>query len=644
MKHLKLLSICVMAWALVACGGAGGADPLVNTTALHTSAPAVVTLAVGAASSNFTIGGGSAPYTASSSNTGIASVSVSGSTMVITGVSAGSAQITVQDKVGTSVSTSVTVGAGNAAAIYILAPGSLTVTAGTAATYSIGGGTPPYVAASGNNAVAVANIVNGNNLSIAGAAAGGPTEVAVYDANGGSASVNVTVVSAGSATALYTSAPAAITLTATSTRRFTIGGGAGPYTATSSNIGVVTTSVTGSTLNLNAVAGGNASVDVRDSANAKVSLSVTVSAASALFTTAPASVTVHVGSAQTYTIGGGTPPYASGSSDTGLASTSVSGATLTITGIAAGGPASVVVLDSTGAQQTISVTVGAGSAGVLFTTAPPSGITIATGATPSYSISGGTPPYVANSSNVSFVTGNVSGSTLNIVGKAAGPANVAVTDSVGGVVSIAVTVTPVATTPLAVLPGGPVTANVGDVLNFIISGASPPYGISVNNPSIASVSASSVATSGDAFSVTLRNVGGTSVSIVDQLGQSATLSLSVQAPSALLRLSPSAVQVAEDFNGAIVLSVYGGTGPYTAYTSDLRLSTVAINGTLTPATFTVSAGLNGTRCINPVNGGGAYIVNGLYPITLTVVDSLGASATSVLTIEDNGRGLTLSGC
>ena len=35
-----------------------------------------------------------------------------------------------------------------------------------------------------------------------------------------------------------------------------------------------------------------------------------------------------------------------------------------------------------------------------------------------------------------------------------------------------------------------------------------------------------------------------------------------------------------------------------------------------------------------VNPGTAY---GTYPITVTVVDALGASATSVLTIQDNGK-------
>ena len=363
----------------------------------------------------------------------------------------------------------------------------------------------------------------------------------------------------------------------------------------------------------------------------------------ALHTSAPSAVTLAAGAASSYTIGGGTAPYSANSSNASVASATVTGSTLTITGVAAGGPVSIDVLDATGSLKTVAVTVGSGSAAVLFTTAP-SAITIATGAAPSYAISGGSAPYAAASSNVSFVTASASGSSLNIHGIAAGPANVVVSDATGTAVTIAVTVTPVATTPLAVIPGGPVTANVGDVLNFIASGASPPYAITVNNPSIASVSTSSVAASGSPFTATMRNVGATSVAIVDQLGQTTTVSVNVLAPSALLRLSPSAIQVGEDFSGPIVLSIYGGTGPYTSYTSDLRLSSVSINGSVTPATFTVSTGSNGTRCINPVDATGAYIVNGPYPITLTVVDSLGASATSILTIEDNGRGLTPSGC
>ncbi len=108
MTYLKFLALSLFTWALVACGGANGAGPIGNSVALYISAPNSVTLAA-AASSSYMIGGGVAPYTASSGNSAVATVTVSGTALSITGVAAGTAQITVLDAAGKSVSSTVTV-------------------------------------------------------------------------------------------------------------------------------------------------------------------------------------------------------------------------------------------------------------------------------------------------------------------------------------------------------------------------------------------------------------------------------------------------------------------------------------------------------------------------------------------------------
>jgi hypothetical protein len=510
---------------------------------------------------------------------------------------------------------------------------------GTAQVFTIAGGTAPYVASSSNTAVAVANVLNGNNLSIAGISAGGPAQVVVFDSTGKSVTVTVTVGVAGGSAALYTTAPVAVTISTVGMRSYSLGGGVGPYSAVSSNDSVASVSVAGSALTINGLAAGTATVMVRDAGNATVSIAVTVGAAHAMFTTAPAALTLAIGAAPIYTISAGAPPYVTSSSNTNVATAMVNGTNLTINAVAAGS-ANIIVLDSTGALATIAVSVGAGSHVAIFSTAP-GALTIATGAMPSYAIGGGTAPYTATSSNTSVVTASVSGTTLNLAGLAAGTANVVVRDAVGDIAgpfaattTTSVTVTPVATTPLGVLPNGS-TANVGDILNFRISGGSPVYAVTVNNPSIATVTQT-----GNSFTAKLLNVGATTVAIVDQLGQTTTLNLSVTNPSSLMRLSPSALQVGEDNAAPIALSIYGGTAPYTAYTSDLQLSSVAVSGTQ----YTVSTGVSGTRCVNVFDPLGAYLYYGTYDITLTVVDSLGASATSTFTIKDNGKGLSASGC
>jgi hypothetical protein len=106
-----------------------------------------------------------------------------------------------------------------------------------------------------------------------------------------------------------------------------------------------------------------------------------------------------------------------------------------------------------------------------------------------------------------------------------------------------------------------------------------------------------------------------------------------------LRLSPSAITVGENFAGAVALNIFGGTGPYTAFTDDLVLSSVSLVP-IAGNVFTVGLGTKGNRCISSIDNtdpaAPVYTPYGTVPVTLTVVDSFGASATSVMTIRDNG--------
>ena len=618
-----------------------------SPSSLYMTAPSAVTVAP-AASPTYVIGGGTAPYMVSTSNALVARAVISGTSLTITGVAAGSAQISVFDATGASVSTLVAVSVDVTPALQTTAPSALTMATGTALPYTISGGTAPYTVVSSNTVVSTASLVGGNGLNIAGTTTGS-AQVVVFDAAGKSVTVALTVVGAGGS-ALYTTAPPlGVTIGTTGTGVYTVGGGTPGYTASTSNASVATASVVGSTLTITGVAGGTATVSLRDGAAAAVLIPVTVGSANALFSTAPSTLTIALAAAPTYTISGGSAPYSASSSNVSVVTTGVTGTILTITAVAAG-TATVTVLDATGKSVTSNVTVSASAPTPLFTTADTTAVacvtagyngcvTIATGATPSYVIGGGTAPYVAVSSNVVVATANIVGTALTIQGLAAGVTTVQITDSLGAKNTISVTVTPLATTPLSVLPSS-VTANVGDVLNFSVSGGTPGYSVTVNNTSIATVSTGTVVVSGGAFTATLRNVGTTTVAIVDAAGQTTTLTLTVAAPSTLLRLSPSALMVGEDYTGIVSLSIYGGTGPYLAYTSDLVLSSVSVSG----STLSIGLGSKTTRCVNTVDATLVYIPNGTYDITITVVDTLGASAVNTLTIKDNGKGITVSGC
>jgi hypothetical protein len=609
--------------------------------ALYVTAPSAITLAAGGASS-YVIGGGTGPYIASSSNTNIATTAITaGSTLTINGIAEGTSTVNVFDTTGKSVTITVTVGSGGIATLYVTAPGAIAIGPGEAPAFAIGGGSGPYTASSSNTGVVTVSVVK-TVLTIRGVSPGA-AQVAVFDAAGKTVAVNVTVGSNVVANALFITAPNAVSIANGSSASYTFSGGTGPYVATSSNTAIAAASISGSTLTVFGKAVGVAQVAVFDGTGKSVSVNVTVpsgSAAANLFTTSPAKVTLSAGSAASYQVGGGTAPYTASSSNVAVATATLNGSALTITGSAAGA-AEVVVVDAAGVAVTISVTVPAVNGAVLFTSSP-AAITIASGAGASYQVSGGTAPYIATSSNTVVAQTSVSGTTLTINGMSAGAAQVVVQDAKGAVVNIAVTVSSVTNSQLSALPAA-ATANVGDVLSFQVAGGAPPYAVTLNNGSIASLASSVVATNGGTFKATLLNVGTTSISIVDSVGAVTTITLTVNQTSTVMRLSPSAMLVGENNGNPITLFIYGGNAPYSAFTSDLLKSSVSLSGTTANPSITVSTGTSGNRCINPVDGTGAYIRNGTYAITITVVDSLGASATSVMTIMDNGAGLG-AGC
>ncbi len=108
MKFFKYLLAIVLAMVLVACGGGEENFLTPSGNALFTSAPASVTVAVGAAPA-YTVGGGTRPFTATSSSTSVATVTLTGSTLTVTGIAAGSASVVVRDSEGASVTVAVAV-------------------------------------------------------------------------------------------------------------------------------------------------------------------------------------------------------------------------------------------------------------------------------------------------------------------------------------------------------------------------------------------------------------------------------------------------------------------------------------------------------------------------------------------------------
>jgi hypothetical protein len=434
---------------LAACGGGGGDATVVKQgVALYTSAGATVTIGAGV-TATYNIGGGgnasgTTTYSAATNNAAVATASVKGNTLTIVGGSAGSATISVSDSTGNGVVVLIGVtisSGGSTTALYTTAQTAITITGSASPTYMVAGGTPPYNTSSSNTAVATSSIT-GNTLTIKGIASGS-TNVAVFDSVGAAASVIAVSVSNGAIAGLYTTAPSPLKIGAGSASSiYTIAGGRAPYTVSTDNSGTATATVTGTDLSITGVSSGNANIIVFDSTGATSTIAVvvgTLGTPTPLYTTAQGAITVATGSNTGFTVAGGQGPYVQSSSNASVATASITGSALSISGV---GPGTAVISILDAAQTKLTVTVTVGSATMLYTTSP-SAVTIAAGAAPTYVIRGGVTPYVATSSSESNMRVSVSGSNMTITGISATgivPPNVVVVDSAGSTVSIAVTV------------------------------------------------------------------------------------------------------------------------------------------------------------------------------------------------------------
>ncbi|MFC7459740.1 hypothetical protein [Hydrogenophaga defluvii] len=255
---------------------------------LDTTAPATLDLGLGAASARqFGISGGVAPYTVSSSNSSVVSAVISGSTFTLTGLLPGTATVSVRD--AANVVKSIEVTAAAAVPLYTTAADSITVvpvavtvppTTVGVRTFEIGGGVSPYRVSSSNSGVVDAT-VDGNTLTVTGRFTGTAT-LTVRDAVNETVEIEVTVAPQ---VELYTSAPAAVTVAVGATSTFNVAGGVAPYSAASSNQGVATATVTGTSLAIRGVANlgggppavaGTATVLVSDAVGSQVTITVTV--------------------------------------------------------------------------------------------------------------------------------------------------------------------------------------------------------------------------------------------------------------------------------------------------------------------------------------------------------------------------------
>ncbi|MFZ4478344.1 MAG: beta strand repeat-containing protein [Rhodoferax sp.] len=570
-----------------------------SPTAMFSTAPANLTLAIGASSSAYAVSGGTGPYSATSTGPGIVSASIPTGSNFLTitalpGTSGGSANVIVSDTKGAQLTIAVTVSP--PAGLFSTAPANLTLAIGASSSaYAVTGGTAPYSVASTNSGLVTASIPTGSNLLTITAlpgTSGGGASVIVSDTKGSQLTIAVTVTPP---LGLYVDAPANLTIaTGAPGNTYTISGGAKPYTAVSSNTAVAssTAPAANGSFVIQGVSAGNASVTIKDAAGTTLTLSVTVPSPTALFSTAPATLQILNGTTNFYTVFGGTAPYVVNTNGV-IARAVLSGSSLAISGMVPG-VQTVAVSDAKGAVITIDVTVKDG----LYTDAP-ANLSVPSGTGATYSIYGGIPfsgtsLYRVNSSNPAVATAAVTGSTLSISGLSVGSTSLVITDSVGASAAITVTV-PVAGALLSTAPS-PLKLATGTSGVYAISGGVGPYTATSANPSLVSASASGSTLTIGAVADTL---GGTaSVVVTDSVGTPPLTIVVTAAEVQFFTTAPSPLAIAA--GSSKIFAVFGGSLPYSVVSTHPAVVSGSISGTTLTITGTMAG--NGTVIVSDAKG------------------------------------------
>ena len=416
-------------------------------------------------------GNHSLTYSAASSDTSIATVGTSGSTLTITAVAAGSATITVTatdtaDATATQ-DISVTVTSNRAPVRTGTIPTQTVSLSGSAETvdldsyFSDPDGNPLTYSATSSNVSRATVSVSEATLTITGVATGWTTITvnATDPSNAGATqSFSVSVVANRSPISVGTIPNQTVRVGETagtvdlSSYFSDPDGNPLTYSATSSNTSKATVSVSEATVTITAVAAGSATISVTatDPSNASRSrsFSATVLASDTVnrVGTIP-NQTVYLGGTSTATVDvsgyfsgpvDDTLTYSATSSSSSRATVSLSEATLTITGVAAGSSTIRVTATSsanTSATQSFSVTVYANRTPTIVATIPAMQI-INSGSDAVYLVNyfsdadGNTLTYTASSSNATLVEvsiGGVDNSTLTIWANGLATATVTVT-------------------------------------------------------------------------------------------------------------------------------------------------------------------------------------------------------------------------
>lgn len=322
----------------------------------------------------------------------------------------------------------------------VLSQSNLTIGLGQSiSVYSQGSSANVYVGT--NSSPSIANVVasGGQQITVVGNQLGSTTATICYvGTSSNCASLNITVQNGSTLSFNQNN----LSLTVGQGITVVVSGGNGSYSITgNSNPSAVSAVVSGSNISVSALALGSTNINVCDGSGNCSVLYVTVqsSSSSGSLTFSSTNPSLSIGQQISISISGGSSYYVTGNTNTNIASQSLSGNVLTVSGLSLGATTITVCSTSNGCGS-IYVTVNTSNVGqtVGFGVTNP---VVSVGQSLSVALSGGSGYFVSSNPGSTIVQATVNGSTLTLYGASVGTATLTVCISTGGCGTVYVTVT-----------------------------------------------------------------------------------------------------------------------------------------------------------------------------------------------------------
>lgn len=217
-------------------------------------------------------------YVSSNSNPSVVQANLSGTTLTLTGIVAGTSSISVCASTGTCSSFTATVQYVATGANITLSQTALSLLAGQNGTITVSGGQQPYTVSGGTSSVSQQTLTN-NTLNVYGIAAGTST-VNVCSAGGGCVVLTITVNGSGSGSTTFTMSPSTLALTIGQNSTVYLYGGSSFYVSGNTGPTIASVAINGSTATVTGLSAGSMNATICLTGGTCSTLYVTVNALS----------------------------------------------------------------------------------------------------------------------------------------------------------------------------------------------------------------------------------------------------------------------------------------------------------------------------------------------------------------------------